>query len=65
MDEAHDDRFVVYVRSRRDTHDPPENSEWPAVTCFSYEEACQIRQTHRFHSRDCVIRFIGQAGGGD
>lgn len=65
MEEAHDDRFVVYVRSRRDRNDPPEESEWPAVTCSSYEEACRIRQVHRQHARDCVIRFVGTAGGGD
>lgn len=65
MVEVHDDRYVVYVRSRRDTHDPPEDSEWPAITCSSYEEACRIRQSHRLNARDCVIRYIGPAGGGD
>ena len=65
MEEALDDRYVVYVRSRRDMHDPPEESEWPAVTCSSYEEACRVRQAHRQHARDCVIRYIGLSGGGD
>jgi hypothetical protein len=65
MEEAHDDRFVVYVRGRRDTHDPPEEGEWPVIICSSYEEACKIRQQHRLQSRDCVIRFVGPSGGGD
>ena len=65
MEEAHDDRFVVYLRSRRDMQDPPEDSEWPVVTCSSYEEACRIRDAHRLHARDCVIRFVGPSGGGD
>ncbi len=65
MEEAHDDRFVVYVRSRRDRQDPPEDSEWPVIACSSYEEACKIRQEHRLHARDCVIRFVGPSGGGD
>ena len=60
MEETHDERFVVYVRSRRDTHDPPEDSEWPVITCFSYEEACQIRDSRiASTARDCVIRFVG------
>lgn len=65
MEEMHDDRYVVYVRSRRDTHDAPEDSEWPIVTCSSYEEASRIRHAHRRFARDCVIRFVGTSGGGD
>lgn len=65
MEETHEDRFVVYVRSRREAHDPPEDSEWPAVACSTYQEACRVRQAHRLHDRDCVIRFVGPAGGGD
>lgn len=65
MEETLDDRFVVYVRSRRDTHDPPEDGEWPVVTCASYEEARLFRDAHRRHARDCVIRYIGTSGGGD
>lgn len=65
MDEAHEDNFVVYVRSTRERNDPPEESEWPSVSCFSYEEACRIRELHRLHDRECVIRFVGTSGGGD
>jgi hypothetical protein len=65
MEETHDDRFVVYVRSRRDRPDAPEDLEWPVVTCSSYEEACQVRDAHRRHARDCVIRYVGLSGGGD
>ena len=65
MDETHDDRFVVYVRGRRGPHDPPEDVEWPVITCSSYEEACKIRDAHRLHARECVIRFVGSSGGGD
>jgi hypothetical protein len=65
MEEAHEDGFVVYVRSQRDRNDPPEESEWAAVACASYEEACRVRQLHRLHDRDCVIRFVGTSGGGD
>ena len=43
----------------------PEDGEWPVVTCSSYEEACRVREAHRRHARDCVIRYIGTSGGGD
>lgn len=65
MEEAHEDRFVVYVRSRRDAHDPPEDGEWPAVACSSYQEARRIRRAARQHDRECVIRYVGLSGGGD
>ncbi|MHB1425246.1 MAG: hypothetical protein ACYC3I_18910 [Gemmataceae bacterium] len=65
MEEVYDDRFVVYVRSRRDPHDPPEDGEWPVTACSSYEEASLIRQVHRRNSRECVIRYVGNSGGGD
>ena len=47
MEEPHDDHFVVYVRSRRELQDPPEDGEWPAVVCATYEEACKVREAHR------------------
>lgn len=65
MDEIHEDGFVVYVRSQRDRNDPPEENEWASVACASYEEARRIRQLHRLHDRDCVIRYVGVSGGGD
>ena len=55
MEEVHDDRFVVYVRSRRDAHDPPEDSEWPVVSCSTYEEACRIRDAQRL--RAAIVSF--------
>jgi hypothetical protein len=65
MEEAHDDRYVVYVRSRRGHEDPPESGESAVTYCDSYEEACKVRQAHRLRDRDCVIRFVGSSGGGD
>ena len=65
MEESHDDHFVVYVRSRRELQDPPEDGEWPAVVCATYEEACKVREAHRLEARDCVIRYVGSSGGGD
>jgi hypothetical protein len=65
MDSAHEDRFVVFIRA--DGADPafPEDVEQPLASCSSYEEARRVRQAHLDHSAECVIRFVGDTGGGD
>jgi hypothetical protein len=65
MENAHDDQYVVFVRWPRGYQDPPEDSEHAVITCDSYEEACRVRQKQRARARDCVIRFLGDVGGGD
>jgi hypothetical protein len=35
------------------------------VTCPSYEEAQRVRRAFQAAGRSCVIRFMGEAGGGD
>ena len=67
MDDVHDDRFLVFVRL-----DPtlvetvPEALEQPVAACSSYGEARRIRRILRGTATgECVIRFIGSAGGGD
>jgi hypothetical protein len=67
MDDVHDDRFLVFVRL-----DPtlvetvPEALEQPVAACSSYGEASRIRRILRGTATgECVIRFIGSAGGGD
>jgi hypothetical protein len=65
METAHDDRYVVYVRSRRHHPDIPEEAETPLISCPSYEEARRIKQQWHRAGRDCVIRYVGTSGGGD
>ena len=62
MDSVHDDRYFVFVRLDN-AHSPrPDNSELPLAECDSYEEARQVKLDS---TRDCVIRFNGDVGGGD
>ena len=65
MDSAHEDRFDVFIRAGRGNTAFPEAAERPLASCSSYEEARRVRQAHLDHSVDCVIRFVGPAGGGD
>ena len=60
-----DDRYVVFVRKDRNHIEEPEAVEQPLVVCSSYAEARRVQR--RFHSaaNECVIRFVGNAGGGD
>jgi hypothetical protein len=64
MEPSYDDRFVVFLRhpSRSNC---PDCAEQPLVICSSYAEARRIQREFHFTARDCVIRFVGQAGGGD
>jgi anti-anti-sigma regulatory factor len=57
--------FVVFVREGPGAAEHPEMVERPVATCFSYEEAARLREELRPSGKNCIIRFIGQAGGGD
>jgi hypothetical protein len=64
MDSMHDE-FAVFVRLDRAHPYPPENVEQDIIHCFSYEEARRVRQRCHEAARECVIRYLGPAGGGD
>jgi hypothetical protein len=65
METIHDDRFMVFLRHDLSHAGRPDYAERPVVTCSTYEEACQIRRRLLERKRDCIIRFVGPAGGGD
>jgi hypothetical protein len=65
MSSYHEDRFLVFVRTERNHWDPPEDSERYLISCPTYEEARRIQRDYRSRSRECVIRYLGPAGGGD
>jgi hypothetical protein len=60
-----DDDFVVFMRSDPDCRAAPDTVEWPLASCASYEEARRVRDSFSNHNGDCVIRFVGETGGGD
>jgi hypothetical protein len=55
------DCFVVYVRDGSRS----EAVERPLAACPSYQEAARVRKQVRESGGTCIIRFVGQAGGGD
>ncbi|HYT92890.1 MAG TPA: hypothetical protein VEL76_29505 [Gemmataceae bacterium] len=65
MDTAYDDRFVVFALRHRPDDTPHRVIEREVVTCPSYEEAQQVRRAYQAAGCDCVIRYMGEAGGGD
>jgi hypothetical protein len=66
MDSLHDDRFLVFLRTDPAHAETPETNEQPVASCDSYEEARRVKHAlHPSLSRECVIRFHGDSGGGD
>jgi anti-anti-sigma regulatory factor len=59
------DCFVVYVRDGLGAAWWPENIERPVAACSTYQEAARLREEIRQSGRSCVVRFVGDTGGGD
>jgi hypothetical protein len=64
MSTQHDDLYGVFVRTFPDDRDP-DGIEVAVRTCFTYSEARRIQRLLQPGVRDCVIRYLGTAGGGD
>jgi len=65
METATEDRFGVFVRQAWDGAYQPEAMERLLVSCPTYEEARWVRQENSGPGRECIIRYLGPAGGGD
>ena len=65
MDLGIQDGFHVYARTLPTATKPPEDVEKPLGCYPSYEEAHAVCRDLRRQGRDCVVRFLGEAGGGD
>ena len=65
MDTVHDDGFVVFVRNAPSYTGSPETVEREVGSCSTYEEARRIRGECHDRAHMCVIRYVGEAGGGD
>jgi hypothetical protein len=65
MEDSNPDLFQVYVREHRHRKDSPELVERPLAVCATYEEARRVRQENQRPDSDCVIRYLGDTGGGD
>jgi hypothetical protein len=65
MGNSLEDRFVVYVRAEPTCTERPDTREEPYLLCGSYEEARRVQRSLHQASRECVIRYVGESGGGD
>jgi hypothetical protein len=65
MESSQDDRFIVFLRQPRGAWYPPDLAEQPLASCASYAEARRILKAFHYTARECVIRYVGPAGGGD
>ena len=65
MDPVHEDRYVVYLRVDRGEGERRVCDEEPFASCATYAEARQMRLHLHHAGQECVIRFVGPAGGGD
>ena len=60
-----EDGFVVFIRTDRNEASAPDLVEQPYASCVTYEEARRVSQGYRDAAYPCVIRFLGETGGGD
>jgi len=65
MDTGKEDGYVVFVRAEGGPGQAPESAELPLQTCASYEEARNLQRVIHGSHHECVIRYLGPAGGGD
>jgi hypothetical protein len=65
MQPLDEDRFVLFLRADRTSVEPVEHRERPVAGFPTYEEARQVRQRYQQAGQECVIRFVGDSGGGD
>jgi hypothetical protein len=65
MTSVPDERYLVFVRADRSDPNPPEEFERYLISCPTYEEARRIQKLYRARAKECVIRYLGPAGGGD
>jgi hypothetical protein len=65
MDSILEDRYLVFLRVGRSEAERRACDEEALADCATYEEAREVQQRNHDVGRDCVIRYVGPAGGGD
>jgi len=65
MDTGRENSFVLYLRSRPNQDGSPKAPEKPILICSSYAEARYLQRAVRSSAHECVIRYVGESGGGD
>jgi hypothetical protein len=65
MNNGQNDCYLVFLRADRAHTFPPEECERYLTSCSTYGDARRIQREFRYSSRECVIRYEGETGGGD
>jgi hypothetical protein len=65
MESTREDDFVVFVRMDRTYDGVPATFEHVVGSCATHAEARRVRRDFHRASCECVIRFMGEVGGGD
>jgi hypothetical protein len=65
MEVVHDEQYVVFVRHDLCHGTRPDYAERPLFQCSTYAEARRVQRELLRTNCECVIRHVGQTGGGD
>jgi hypothetical protein len=65
METVLENHFVVFLREDRSQSFRPDHAEQPFIACSTYGEARRVQRELQQTSRDSVIRYVGETGGGD
>jgi hypothetical protein len=65
MNKDQEEGFLVFVRVDRPHSRRPDAAERPVKRCASYAEARRVQREYLRAAQECVIRYQGEAGGGD
>jgi hypothetical protein len=65
MESAHDNDFVVFVRMDRTYGGAPATFEHVVSCCATQAEARRVKRDFHRAACECVIRYVGEVGGGD
>lgn len=65
VEHIQEDGFAVYTRPPPGPPGLPQPAEHLMISFATYEEARQFLRDCQGAARDCVIRYLGAAGGGD
>jgi hypothetical protein len=65
MDTQFDPPYVVYLRKEGGPPPAPDAVEPIEIPCDTFAQALQIRRTIQDPHLRCIIRYLGETGGGD
>jgi hypothetical protein len=65
VEDLYQDCYMVFVRDEAGRTQRPEDVEDVVMACATYQDAARVKQELRGAGKHCIIRSVGQVGGGD